>query len=161
GFVTELSPPLMAGLPVRSLWVSVWPPLLRNGPRSGLTPRRSDAMKPVAPLVSPMMLWPRLMKRPDKSRLDALELPKTMVLRRVTTTRPEFSMPPPMLMTTVLLVMVALLIAAEPPLASPPPPLPRRPKAVLRLIVLLLITSEPESRPSKAPPVTVAELLNA
>src|SRR5262249_10368552 len=68
---------------------------------------------------------------------------------------------PPMLMTTVLLVMVALLMAAEPPLASPPPPLPRRPKAVLRLIVLLLITSEPESRPSKAPPVTVAELLNA
>src|SRR5438093_3503567 len=114
----------MAGLPKSGLCVGVWPALMVSGPIRGLTFLRSDERRPVAPVVLPMMLWPRLLNGPDKSGSAELELPATIVLRKLTTLVPVFWMPPPAAIKTVLLTMVALLIATVLSVASPPPPRP-------------------------------------
>jgi hypothetical protein len=72
-----------AGLPSRRARVLVAPPLFCRGPRSGLTLRRSEATKPVTPVVLPMRLLPWLVNDPSASGLVEAVLRAMMVLLSV------------------------------------------------------------------------------
>ena len=114
----------MAGLPAISAWVLVGPPLSANTSSFASAVVRSPVPPVGQPVPMPTRLWPReLIPAPKQSSRAALpELPKTMVLFKVTVPK-ILKTPPPE--PAELPVKVELLTVVEKPvpILSRPPPL--------------------------------------
>ena len=127
----------MAGLPTRSLWVWVLPPLFCRGPSFGsmglmLSPTMSPLtplVKPVLPVPSPIRLWPWLAKVPDTSGPEPVKSTRfraTMVFVTLNVPPGSWKRPPPvwaLFSAMVQLSRVAVLALMPPPSAPAELPL--------------------------------------
>src|SRR5437867_5211664 len=137
-------PALIAGLPARSAWFGVGPPLAAGGARRGSCPATFPVASPpsVQPARFPTRLYPPEVSVPVHSAPLGAVLAARIVLASVT--GPAVSAIPPASPADVLKTTVALLRDTVPLVAMPPP------AAALLFVLMEVFTSR--RRPALAMP---------